>query len=64
MANESINLRLTASQIDAMSTRQVAALLVSMLNDINALRTWAAAHQHSALSAAPTTTPAALNTLA
>lgn len=63
MPNESISQRIGVSPLDGMSSRQLAALLTVMLNDIAALRTWAAAHQHSALNAAPTTTPAALTTL-
>jgi hypothetical protein len=43
--------------------RAIEALLTSIQQDLVAIRQFLATHQHSALNAAPTTTPAALNTL-
>lgn len=63
MTTESISQRVNISNIDAMSSRQIAALLTVILSDVAALRAWASTHQHSALNAAPTTTPPTLNTL-
>lgn len=44
------------------STRAIEAILASIQQDLVAIRAFIAAHQHSALNAAPTTAPAALNT--
>lgn len=43
--------------------RAVEALLASIQADLVAIRQFLATHQHSALNAAPSTTPPALNTL-
>ncbi|NUX58657.1 hypothetical protein [Paraburkholderia youngii] len=48
---------------DPQTQRAMLQMLQSIQADLAALRAWAAAHQHSALNAAPTTTPPALNTL-
>lgn len=60
--SESINQR-GRTIVGAVNQRALEALLTSIQSDLVAIRAFLASHQHSALNAAPTTTPAALNTL-
>jgi hypothetical protein len=59
---ESVNQR-GKSITGSANQRAIEALLTSIQVDLVAIRQFMATHQHSALNAAPSTAPAALNTL-